>query len=202
MGSDSMLEVLFATNNRNKLREVQILLPSDIKLVTLKEAGVDIELPEPFETLEDNARSKIEAIHQHTGISAGFSEDSGLFINALEGRPGVHSAHYAGPQRSDADNIRRVLEEMEGQTDRSAFFQTTICLLLEDKTMFFTGTCDGEITLSPIGTGGFGYDPIFRPAGSTRTFGEMSLEEKNEFSHRKKAVGKLVNFFHRSKNIG
>ncbi len=189
------MEVIFATNNRNKVKEVQSLLPDNIRLITLADAGVNIDLPEPYETLEENARSKIQAILNHTGRSIGFSEDSGLFIEALNGRPGVHSAHYAGAQRIDADNIQRVLNEMKDQANRSAFFQTTICLIRNGQEYFFTGTCPGSIEQSPSGQGGFGYDPIFRPTGAPRTFGEMNLEEKNRYSHRKKAVRQLVDFF-------
>ncbi len=189
------MEVIFATNNRNKIKEVQSLLPDNIRLITLAEAGVDFELPEPFETLEENARSKIQAILKHTGRGIGFSEDSGLFIEALDGRPGVHSAHYAGPQRSDADNMQQVLEEMNKKSNRSAFFQTTICLIKDGQEFLFTGTCPGSIEYNPLGQNGFGYDPIFRPTGANCTFGEMSLEEKNQFSHRKKAVQQLINYF-------
>lgn len=195
------MEVIFATNNRNKVTEVQSLLPPDIRLITLAEAGVEIELPEPHDTLEENARSKIESILLHTGRAAGFSEDSGLFIPALLGRPGVHSAHYAGPQRSDPDNIQRVLEEMRDRSDRAAFFQTTICFIQNGAVHFFTGTCPGSIEFTPRGNEGFGYDPIFRPDGASVTFGEMSLEEKNKFSHRKKAVRQLVDFLGGSKKI-
>lgn len=188
------MELIFATNNRNKVQEVQSLLPDSLHLITLAEAGLDIDIPEPFETLQENASIKIETILRISQKNAGFSEDSGLFIAALNGRPGVHSAHYAGPQRRDADNIQRVLSELQGVADRSAFFQTTICLIWEGKSYFFTGTCPGVIEESPQGDGGFGYDPIFRPAGANCTFGAMSLMEKNEYSHRKKAVGQLIAF--------
>lgn len=188
------MELIFATNNRNKVREVQSLLPPTLQLITLSEAGIEVDIPEPYETLEENARTKIETILRLSGKENGFSEDSGLFISALHGRPGVHSAHYAGPQRSDADNIQQVLSELQNQTDRSAFFQTTICLIWNGETHFFTGTCPGAVELEPKGNGGFGYDPIFTPVGSTSTFGEMDMDEKNQFSHRKKAVRQLVQF--------
>jgi XTP/dITP diphosphohydrolase len=196
------MELIFATNNRNKVQEVQSLLPHSLHLITLAEAGIDIDIPEPFETLQENASIKIETILRISQKNAGFSEDSGLFIPALDGRPGVHSAHYAGPQRRDADNIQRVLAELQGVTDRSAYFQTTICLIWEGKSYFFTGTCPGTITESPKGDGGFGYDPIFCPSGAPCTFGEMSLTEKNEYSHRKKAVAQLIAFLQEvGKNI-
>lgn len=188
------MELIFATNNRNKVEEVQSLLPSTLHLITLSDAGIEVDIPEPYETLEENARTKIETILGLSGKAAGFSEDSGLFIAALNGRPGVHSAYYAGSQRRDADNIQKVLAELREHSDRSAFFQTTICLIWNGETHFFTGTCPGAIELDPKGNGGFGYDPIFTPNGSTSTFGEMNMDEKNQFSHRKKAVRQLVEF--------
>ena len=188
------MELIFATNNRNKVNEVQSLLPETLQIITLAEAGIEVDIPEPFETLEENAHTKIETILRLSGKATGFSEDSGLFIAALNGRPGVHSAHYAGPQRSDADNIQRVLSELMELDDRSAYFQTTICLIYNSEIHFFTGKCPGWIETEPKGNGGFGYDPIFRPNGSSFTFGEMNLAEKNQFSHRKKAVGQLIDF--------
>ena len=188
------MELIFATNNKNKVKEVQSLLPETLQLITLSEAGIDVEIPEPFETLEENAHTKIETILRLSYRTNGFSEDSGLFIPALQGRPGVHSAHYAGPQRSDADNIQMVLSEMLNQANRSAYFQTTICLIWNGETHFFTGTCPGTIEMAPRGSGGFGYDPIFIPEGFTKTNAELSLEEKNAISHRKKALDELVRY--------
>ena len=188
------MELIFATNNKNKVKEVQSLLPETLQLITLSEAGIDAEIPEPFETLEENAHTKIETILRLSYRTNGFSEDSGLFIPALQARPGVHSAHYAGPQRSDADNIQMVLSEMRNQANRSAYFQTTICLIWNGETHFFTGTCPGTIEMAPRGSGGFGYDPIFIPEGFTKTNAELSLEEKNAISHRKKALDELVRY--------
>lgn len=193
------MEILFATNNENKLKEVQSLLPEEIRLITLTEAGVSGAVPEPFETLHENALHKIRYVLKESGLNAGFSEDSGLFIQSLEGRPGVHSAHYAGPQRNDADNITRVLQEMVQVENRSAFFQTTICLIWDQQEYFFDGICAGSITLQPSGDKGFGYDPIFQPVGADCTFAEMNLDKKNQFSHRQKAVTQLINFFHQVK---
>jgi XTP/dITP diphosphohydrolase len=195
------MQILFATNNRNKRQEVQSLLPANMQLLTLGDAGVTAELPEPYESLEENARSKIRFALQRSGLSAGFSEDSGLFIEALGGKPGVHSAHYAGPQRVDADNIQRVLLELEGLIDRTAYFQTTICLIWMGKEYFFHGICPGSITQSTVGHQGFGYDPIFQPAGSDRTFGEMELIEKNGYSHRQKAMQQMIQFLHQTKKL-
>jgi XTP/dITP diphosphohydrolase len=196
------MEVLFATNNQHKAEEIQSLLPADIHLITLKEAGIVEDIPEPFETLEDNARAKIRYILDRCSVSAGFSEDSGLFISALQGRPGVHSAHYAGPHRSDKDNIQKVLTEMKTTPDRDAFFQTTICLIWDNKEYMFTGICPGQITSKPSGDQGFGYDPIFIPQGKAITFAEMNLSEKNQVSHRKKAVLQLIDFLYQAKKSG
>lgn len=193
------MEVLFATNNRNKIKEIQSLLPEGIRLIPLSEVGFAGDIPEPYETLEENARTKIEYVLRSSGRSVGFSEDSGLFIRALQGRPGVHSAHYAGPDRNDRQNMNKVLQELEEETNREAFFQTTICLAWENDFHFFTGTCPGRILHSPRGEQGFGYDPIFQPMGSDRSFAEMELREKNQFSHRQKAVQQMIDFFHQAK---
>lgn len=195
------MDLIFATNNRHKVQEVQSLLPQTLHLITLADAGIQFDMPEPFETLEENAKTKIETILQICGRSAGFSEDSGLFIASLQGRPGVNSAHYAGPQRSDADNQQRVLTELKDVQDRSAYFQTTICLIWQGQPFFFTGTCSGSIEQAPRGTSGFGYDPIFCPEGATHTFGEMELAEKNKYSHRQKAVRQLVDFLHQAEKF-
>lgn len=188
------MEILFATNNPHKIQEIQSLLPADVRILTLIEAGLKEEIPEPFETLEQNAEAKIQYALQRTGIRTGFSEDSGLFVTALNGRPGVHSAHYAGNQRSDVDNIEQVLFEMQGAADRSAYFQTTICLIWEGEEKLFTGVCPGTLLSQPMGEGGFGYDPIFQPEGASRSFAQMDLSEKNRYSHRQKAVQQLIAF--------
>lgn len=188
------MQILFATNNAHKVREVQSLMPTDLRILTLSEAGCLGEIPEPFETLEQNARAKILFALHKTGIKNGFSEDSGLFINVLGGNPGVHSAHYAGPQRNDADNIQRVLTELQSVNDRSAFFQTTICLIWDGQEIFFQGICPGTLISEPKGNKGFGYDPIFIPDGADKTFAQMELPEKNQFSHRQKAMQQLIDF--------
>lgn len=188
------MEILFATHNAHKVQEIQSLLPDDLRILTLSAAGWVEEIPEPFESLEQNARAKILFALDKTGIKNGFSEDSGLFINALGGKPGVHSAHYAGPQRNDADNIQRVLTELEATADRSAFFQTIICLIWEGQEIFFRGICSGTLLSELRGNKGFGYDPIFQPDGADKTFAQMSLTEKNKYSHRKKAMQQLIDF--------
>lgn len=196
------MDLLFATNNQHKRKEVQSLLPEAIRLVTLEEAGINVDVPEPFETLPENALHKIRFVLKESGLTAGFSEDSGLFIESLQGRPGVHSAHYAGPKRNDAENIERVLEGMKEDINRTAYFQTTICLIWDHQEHFFTGICHGNITRQLSGSKGFGYDPIFQPAGADRTFAEMDLIEKNRYSHRQKAVQQLIDFLHHAKKTG
>ncbi len=187
-------ELIFATRNSNKVREIQSLVGGQFILKTLDEAGIDIEIPEPYDTLEENARIKAETIYRLTGLAA-FGEDTGLEVAALGNRPGVHSARYSGVQPpSDAANIQRLLQELKGTANRSARFRTIICLIHESGEELFEGICEGEISTVPTGIEGFGYDPVFIPYGSNRTFAEMRLEEKNAFSHRKKAVVKLVSF--------
>lgn len=196
------MEILFASNNPNKVAEIQALLPAGIQLITLRAAGITGDIPEPYETLEENAHAKIRYILDRCNIESGFSEDSGLFIPALQGRPGVHSAHYAGPDRSDAANIQKVLTEMDSVPERTAYFQTTICLIWKQKEHFFTGRCYGHLSEHPSGGSGFGYDPIFIPEGFDRTFAAMTAAEKNRISHRKKAVQQLVDFLHQAKKSG
>jgi len=188
-----MKTLIFATNNQHKVDEIRLVLGNRFKLLTLKEAGIDIDIPEPHDTLEANAAEKSNVIHQLTGENC-FSEDTGLEVEALNGAPGVKSARYAGEARSFEDNIEKLLLNLKGQTNRKAHFKTVISLLLDDKQYFFEGICPGTITTKKIGSNGFGYDPIFIPDGSDKTFGEMTMEGKTTFSHRKKATEKLVQF--------
>lgn len=185
--------LIFATNNENKAREVEALLPEGLRVQTLKQAGIFRDIPEPHHTLEENALEKARVIHHLTGSNC-FSEDTGLEVEALNGEPGVHSARYAGEDRSSEANIEKLLRKLGGQTQRRARFRTVIALVWQNEEHLFEGICTGYITFSPRGAGGFGYDPIFVPDGAHRTFAEMSLEEKNHFSHRKKAVARLVAF--------
>jgi XTP/dITP diphosphohydrolase len=188
-----MKTLIFATNNQHKVDEIRLVLGNRFKLLTLKEAGIDIDIPEPHDTLEANATEKSNVIHQLTGKNC-FSEDTGLQVAALNGEPGVKSARYAGEARSFEDNIEKLLLNLKGETNRKAQFKTVISLLLDDKEYFFEGVCPGTITAKKIGSNGFGYDPIFIPEGSNKTFAEMTMSEKNQFSHRKKAMEKLVEF--------
>ncbi len=188
-----MTELIFATNNQNKVDEIQALIPNDFLISTLKEAGIDIEIPEPYDTLQENARTKSTTIHGLTSKNC-FGEDTGLFVEALNGQPGVRSARYAGEGKSFSDNVQKLLTNLKGNDNRKAYFQTVISIILEGKEIQFEGICSGKIIDEPVGEKGFGYDPIFIPDGSTKTFAEMTMDEKNRFSHRKKAMAKLLSF--------
>jgi XTP/dITP diphosphohydrolase len=188
------VKLIFASNNHHKLQELRSAIGSKLEIVSLKQAGIYQDLPEPFPTLKENARSKARFINHMTGGENCFSEDTGLEVEALGGEPGVHSARYAGEPPNPANNIRKLLRAMADSTNRRARFTTIICLILHNKEYFFDGRCEGEILRSPFGSGGFGYDPVFQPDGSEKCFAEMSGEEKNVFSHRRKAGDKLIAF--------
>jgi XTP/dITP diphosphohydrolase len=187
------MDIIFATNNQHKIDEIQAILPATFRIITLKAAGIDIEIPEPHDTLEANAQEKARTIHTITGQNC-FSEDTGLEVHALNGEPGVKSARYAGTNRSALDNMNKLLNELNGNLDRIAQFRTVICLIIDKKEFLFEGICKGNITTKQEGRAGFGYDPIFIPSGAEKTFAQMSLEEKGQYSHRSKAVDKLVTF--------
>lgn len=187
------MDLIFASNNEHKLRELKAALPPSVHIRSLKEAGIDVEIAEPHETLEENAREKAVTIFQMTGQNC-FSEDTGLEVFALDGEPGVHSARYAGGERSFKRNTEKLLSKMEDISDRSAQFRAVICLIYQGQEHYFEGVCKGHITAAASGQQGFGYDPVFVPEGADRTFAEMSLEEKNNFNHRRKAADKLVAF--------
>lgn len=188
-----MIQLIFATNNEHKIREIQAAIGSQVQILTLKAAGITIDIEEPYTTLEENARIKTETIHRMTGMNC-FGEDSGLEVTALGGEPGVKSARYAGEGRNHTDNINKLLQELKGSPDRSACFRTVISLIWNDREYQFQGRCDGMIVDEPRGAMGFGYDPVFIPSGSKLTFAEMTMDEKNRFSHRKKAADGLVSF--------
>jgi len=185
-------KLLFATNNQHKIEEIQFATGDKIKVIGLKDAGISIDIPEPHDTLEKNASEKSSTIFALTGISC-FGEDTGLEVEALNGDPGVKSARYAGTGFSE-DNINKLLHQLEHQTKRNARFRTVISLIWNGSEHLFSGICEGVIINERKGIGGFGYDPVFMPSGSNRTFGEMEPEEKNRFSHRKKAADQLVLF--------
>ncbi len=187
------MKICFATNNAKKVEEVAAALKGLIEIVSLRDIGCTVELPETGDTLEHNAFQKARYVYQHFGVSC-FADDTGLEVAALDGAPGVYSGRFAGEPRSDARNLSLLLEKMQGQTNRSARFRTVIALILDGKEYQFDGIAEGEITSSPSGEGGFGYDPIFQPLGFDRPFAALSLAEKNEISHRGKAVKALLNF--------
>lgn len=190
--------IIFATNNPHKIAEVQAAIGQTLHVITLKESGIDIDIPEPHDTLEENAKEKSGVIHRLTGNNC-FSEDTGLEVPALGGEPGVISARYAGNQRSDSDNIALLLQRLNGKPDRRARFRTVISLIWDGQQHLFEGICEGHIGRAPAGTGGFGYDPVFIPDGETRSFAQLTLEEKNRYSHRRKAADQLVAFLRQSK---
>ncbi len=187
------IDLVFATNNQNKIIEIRSILKKPFSIITLKDAGIDIDIPEPHDTLEANASEKSFTIHQLTNKNC-FSEDTGLEVFSINSEPGVKSARYAGEGRNFQDNINLLLKNLEGKSDRSAQFRTVVSLIWENKEYLFTGICLGTIIEKQKGEAGFGYDPVFVPEGSHNTFAEMSIEEKNKFSHRKKAVTQLIEF--------
>lgn len=188
-----MNKLVFATNNQNKVNEIRMVVGDLFNIVTLKDAGIDIDIPEPHNTLQANATEKSQTIFKLTGDDC-FSEDTGLEVFALGGEPGVKSARYAGEDRDFQANIDKLIQKLDGVTDRSAQFRTVVSLILAGKEYFFEGVCKGKIIADQKGLEGFGYDPVFVPDGSDKTFAEMTMEEKNQFSHRKKAVAKLLQF--------
>lgn len=189
--------LIFATHNENKVKEVRSLLGTAYSVVSLREIGFFDDIPEPHDTLEANAREKSSVIYRLTGRDC-FSEDTGLEIDALEGKPGVFSARYAGPDKMAKDNIEKVLGEMTNEEDRTARFRTVISLFLEGKEYQFEGVCPGEIMRKARGTQGFGYDPIFIPQGAENAFAEMTMSEKARYSHRARAFEKLISFLQES----
>ena len=190
-----MHTIIFATNNEHKIKEIQSLVGSDFTIITLEQAGIDIDIPEPHDTLQENAYEKAITIENITKQNC-FSEDTGLEIEALNGDPGVKSARYAGGDRNFQANIDKVLEKLNGSTNRKAQFRTVICLLWNKEVFYFEGICKGRIAETMHGGEGFGYDPIFIPEGSNKSFAEMAMEEKNIYSHRQKAVTQLFTFLH------
>lgn len=172
------------------------MLGESFEIITLKESGIDIDIPEPFDTLEANASQKSKTIFNLTGKNC-FSEDTGLEVEALNSEPGVKSARYAGENRNFEDNIGKLLYHLKSYSNKTARFRTVISLMLEGKEYFFEGICTGKIIDTKKGAKGFGYDPVFIPDSSMKTFAEMEMEEKNKFSHRKKAIQKLVDFLNK-----
>lgn len=188
-----MIEIIFASHNQNKTREIQQKLPSQMRVKSLKDIGWTQEIEEIGSTLEANARLKTQAIVDKLGLAC-FADDTGLEIEALNNEPGVYSARYAGPQRSDEENMDLVLKNLANVSNRKARFRTVISLYWKGEFHSFEGIVEGTIRREKAGTEGFGYDPIFQPVGHTLTFAQMSLEEKNELSHRGRAIQKLIDY--------
>ena len=189
----SRLRLIFATNNAHKVAEIQAAIGGQLEVISLKSAGIDIDIPEPHDTLEANATEKSSTIRRLTGGNC-FSEDTGLEVTALNGEPGVKSARYAGEDRAFEKNVEKLLEKLGDNPDRTARFRTVISLIWEQKEYLFEGICTGYILKAPEGQQGFGYDPVFVPDGDTRSFANMTLEEKNRYSHRRKTADQLLAF--------
>lgn len=187
------MELVFATNNIHKIKEVQDLLPAHISVITLSEAGIQEEIPEPYDTFQDNAAAKARFVYERTGLSC-FAEDSGLCCEALNGAPGVFSARYAGLPSNDENNLQLLLKNMEGVRNRAAWYNSTIALIWEGGIHYFTGRCEGRIATGKRGNNGFGYDPVFIPKGYNQTYGELDDKVKALTSHRKESVALLCHF--------
>ncbi len=185
------MDIIFATHNKNKLREVQIMMPQEIKLLSLEDIGMHEDIPETSNTISGNAAQKVKYIRQRYDLPV-FADDTGLEILSLNNEPGVYSARYAGEHKNSEDNMDLVLKNLEGKRDRSARFVTVFALDMERCQTMFEGVCEGKIIEQRTGEYGFGYDPIFMPNDFDKTFAQMSLVEKGEISHRGIALRKLI----------
>ncbi|HKK75525.1 MAG TPA: non-canonical purine NTP diphosphatase [Saprospiraceae bacterium] len=189
-----MTTIVFATQNPNKVREVQEMLPDHFKIKSLADIGCNEDIPETQATIEGNAIQKATYVYEKYGVDC-FAEDTGLEVAALNGAPGIYTARYAGPQRDSGDNMDLLLKNLEDKADRSARFKTVIALILDGKTHTFEGIVDGQIAQRRSGKGGFGYDPVFLPEGQQKSFAEMNKVAKNAISHRGRALSGLLSFF-------
>lgn len=187
------MKLVFATNNKNKIKEIKHLLNDTTKLLSLEEINCNEEIPETSDTIAGNALQKAQYVYEKYGYNC-FADDTGLEIDSLNGAPGIYSARYAGEQKSTEDNMEKVLSELNNNPNRTAQFKTVIALIINGKETLFEGIAKGNITKIKSGSEGFGYDPIFKPESYDITFSEMSLDEKNKISHRSKAVKKLVTY--------
>ena len=187
------MKIVFATNNPNKILELQSMLPESIEIISLESIGCFVDIPETSHTIEGNAIQKANYILENYGYDC-FADDTGLEVQALNGEPGVFSARYAGEQRNADDNMNKLLSELKDKSNRKAQFKTVICLNIKGQQHLFTGIAKGEIILEKTGNGGFGYDPIFQPDGYKQTFAQISMSEKNIISHRGKATKQLIAF--------
>jgi XTP/dITP diphosphohydrolase len=187
------MKLVFATNNKNKIKEIKSLLPDSLEILSLDDINCYEDIPETSDTISGNALQKAKHVFSNYGYNC-FADDTGLEIETLNGEPGIYSARYAGEQKSAEDNIQKVLKGLEGKINRSARFKTVIALIIDGKETLLEGISKGEITTAKSGSEGFGYDPIFKPEKHNITFSEMSLEEKNKISHRGRAVAHLINY--------
>lgn len=192
------MKLVFASNNKNKIQEIQALVPNSIQILSLEEIGCTEDIPETAETIEGNAILKANYVTEKYGFDC-FADDTGLEVDALNGAPGVYSARYAGEQKDANDNMDKLLDELKGKSNRKANFKTVIALNLNGKQNLFTGIIDGKIIEEKIGTNGFGYDPIFVADGFDKTFAELTMEEKSTISHRGIASRKLIDFLKKMK---
>jgi XTP/dITP diphosphohydrolase len=187
------MKLVFASNNKNKILEIKHQLPAEIELLSLEDIGCNEEIPETADTIEGNAILKANYVTQKYGYNC-FADDTGLEVEALNGAPGVYSARYAGEHKSAEDNMAKLLDALQNSTNRGARFKTVIALNINNNQHLFTGTVEGIITTEKAGSGGFGYDPVFKPAGLNSTFAQLSLDEKARLSHRGRAVKQLIDF--------
>ena len=187
------MKIIFASNNKNKVEEIQNQVPKSIQIITLEEIGCTEDIAETGKTLEENAIIKANYVTEKYGLPC-FADDTGLEIDALNGEPGVYSARYAGEDKNADKNMDLVLQKLGASTNRKAQFKTVIALNINNEQHLFTGIVEGEIRNEKTGTNGFGYDPIFEPKNLGKTFAEMTIDEKNKLSHRGRAVEKLVAF--------
>ncbi|RYZ54867.1 MAG: RdgB/HAM1 family non-canonical purine NTP pyrophosphatase [Sphingobacteriales bacterium] len=187
-----MKQLVVASNNRGKIAEISAMV-QNLSLLSLADIGFTEDIPEPFDSFEENALTKASTVQQFYGGNV-FSDDSGICVPSLGGAPGVHSAYYGGLTRTDQKNNEKLLQMLSGLEDRRAFYKAVICLIWEDQTYFFEGICHGRILEQPEGEGGFGYDPLFVPDGYEQTFASLSPEIKNSISHRGQAIRQMVNF--------
>lgn len=193
------MKIIFTSANEHKVSEIRSMLPEGLELLSLKDIGVTEEIPETADTIEGNAIMKTEWLVQRFQLPC-FSDDTGLIVLALDGAPGVYSARYAGPQRNSADNMQLLLRKLSGNTDRTAWFQTSIALWWNNEVHVFEGRCAGTITEAPRGENGFGYDPVFQPLNYTKTFAELDPDTKNQLSHRGIAFREMISFLRRRMN--
>ena len=194
------MELVFASNNPNKVKEIQLLLPSTIKLLSLSDIGCLEDIPETADTIEGNAIQKAQYVTEKFGLAC-FADDTGLEVESLSDEPGVYSARYAGPQRNAEDNMQKLLQNLENKSNRNAQFKTVICLHKNGEQFLFEGVVKGTIITEKRGHEGFGYDPIFQPFGYEETFAQMPLALKAKMSHRGIAVAKLIEFLTKSEGF-